>query len=124
MDVKCAFLFAPAKRKIYIELPSRDPRSSRRVVGVLNRALYGTRDAPQLWGEEVKRKMIALGFTSSTLQPSVYHHKERDIMVVVHVDDFLASGEQDQLDRLNKDMMEMLDLYGTTIGLKATMSMK
>ena len=66
---------------------------------MLNRALYGTRDAPQLWGEEVKRKMIAMGFISSTLQPSVYYHKEKDIMVVVHVDDFLASGEQDQLDR-------------------------
>ena len=67
-------------------------------------------------GEEVKRKMIAMGFTSSTLQPSVYHHKEKDIMVVVHVDDFLASGEQDQLDRLKKDMMETFDLSGTTIG--------
>ena len=32
MDVKCAFLYAPAKRKIYIELPSRDPRSSCGVV--------------------------------------------------------------------------------------------
>ena len=28
MDVKCAFLHAPTKRKIYIELPSRDPGSS------------------------------------------------------------------------------------------------
>ena len=90
MDVKCAFLYAPAKRKIYIKLPSRDPRSSSGVVGVLKRALYGTRDAPQLWGEDVKRKMIAMGFTSSTLQPSVYHNKEKDIMVVVHVDDFLS----------------------------------
>ena len=116
MDVKCAFLYAPAKRKIYIELPSRDPRSSGGVVGVLNRALYGTRDTPQLWGEEVKRKMIAMVFTPSTLQPSVYHHKEKDIIVVVHVDDFLASGEQDQLDRLKKDMMETFDLSGTTIG--------
>ena len=51
MDVKCAFLYAPAKRKIYIELPSRDPRSSSGVVGVLNRALHGTRDAPQLWAK-------------------------------------------------------------------------
>ena len=83
---------------------------------MLNRALYGTCDAPQLWGEEVKRKMMAMRFTSSTLQPSVYHHKEKDIMVVVHVDDFLASGEQDQLDRLKKDMMETFDLSRTTIG--------
>ena len=60
--------------------------------------------------------MIAMGFISSTLQPSVYHHKEKYIMVVVHVDDFLASGEQDQLDRLKKDMMETFDLSGTTIG--------
>ena len=60
--------------------------------------------------------MIAMGFTSSTLQPSVYYHKEKDIMVVVHVEDFPASGEQDQLDRLKKDMMETVDLSGTTFG--------
>ena len=47
---------------------------------------------------------------------SVYHHKEKDIMVVVHVDDFLASGQQDQLDRLKKDMMETFDLSGIRIG--------
>ena len=39
MDVKCAFLYALAKRKIYIEFPSRDRRSSSGVVGVLIRAL-------------------------------------------------------------------------------------
>ena len=60
--------------------------------------------------------MTAIGFTPSTLQPSVYRHKEKDIMVVVHVDDFLASGEQDQLDRLKKDVMETFDVSGTTIG--------
>ena len=32
------------------------------------------------------------------------------------MDDFLASGEQDQLDRLKKDMMETFDLSGTTSG--------
>ena len=35
MDVKCSFLYAPAQRKMYIELPSRDPRSSGGVVGLL-----------------------------------------------------------------------------------------
>ena len=34
MDVKCPFLYAPAKRKIYIALPSRGPRSSGGVVGL------------------------------------------------------------------------------------------
>jgi hypothetical protein len=48
LDVSCAFLYAPIKRRIYIELPEEDPQSSSGdVVGQLEKALYGTRDAPQ-----------------------------------------------------------------------------
>ena len=36
--------------------------------------------------------------------------------MVVHVDDFLASGEQDQLDWFKHVLMETIDLSRTTIG--------
>ena len=50
LDVSCAFLYAPVKRDLFIELPVEDPASaSGEWVGKLQRAMYGTRDSPQMW---------------------------------------------------------------------------
>ena len=116
LDVKCAFLYAKTTRNIYIELPSRDPRSGGAVVGQLQRALYGTRDAPQLWGEEVRRVMLLLGFRPSALQPSVYVHDEKQMMVVVHVDDFLVSGIEGDLVWFANQLKQHFDLKESIIG--------
>ena len=110
LDVKCAFLYAKTQRSIYIELPSRDPRAGGSVVGQLQRALYGTRDAPQLWGAEVQRVMLLLGLRPSVLQPSVYIHDEKQIMVVVHVDDFLCTGDGEALKQLCSDLSQKFEI--------------
>ena len=53
LDVSCAFLYAKVAREIYIELLSEDPLArDGNFVGRLRKALYGTRDAPQLWQRE------------------------------------------------------------------------
>ena len=50
-------------RKIYIRLPPEDPRASDpEVVGKLEKAMYGTRDAPMIWQREVAK------FFESTLR--------------------------------------------------------
>ena len=54
LDVKGAFLHGKTKRNVYIWLPSEDPRSQEGLMGKLNKAMYGTRDAPQVWQEEVR----------------------------------------------------------------------
>ena len=49
-DVKTAFLYGDARRFLYIDLPPEDPlAASGRYVGKLERAMYGTRDAPMIW---------------------------------------------------------------------------
>ena len=54
-DVSCAFLYADIKRRVYIELPTEDPASiNGNMVGTLEKALYGTRDAPE-WHDELSR---------------------------------------------------------------------
>ena len=53
-DVKRAFLFGDARRPLYVELPPEDPLSaSGRYVGKLERAMYGTRDAPMTWQDHL-----------------------------------------------------------------------
>ena len=98
LDVKSAFLYGAARRKIYIELPSADPEAGGSKVGVLHKALYGTRDAPQVWQHEVRRTLTELGFRQSIIQPSVYIHDQKGLYLVVHVDDFLIAGDQSGLD--------------------------
>ena len=93
VDVKRAFLYGNMKRKVYLELPHQDERSTDPgAVGLLKRSMYGTRDAPFIWQEEVRRVMEKMGFIASMLQPVVYHHALRKINAVAHVDDFLCTG--------------------------------
>ena len=58
MDVSCAFLYAKCERSLYIELPELDREPGKDLVGKLNKALYGTKDAPQRWLEELKEHPI------------------------------------------------------------------
>ena len=73
LDVKCAFLYGRTPRDIYIELPDEDPMSADKdYVGKLLKAMYGTRDAPAVWQEEVRALLITLGFTQSKINPCVF----------------------------------------------------
>ena len=105
MDVSCAFLYAPIKRSVYIELPDEDPMKKLGYKGKLDKALYGTRDAPQAWAEELERALVELGFVASKLQPSVFWNREKDLRVVVHVDDLLVEGGLAEL-RWLRDMLK------------------
>ena len=57
IDVRRAFFYAPMKREVYIVLPPEEIVPGECEVGLLHRALYGTRDALQCWSQEVGRFM-------------------------------------------------------------------
>ena len=59
--------------------------------------MYGTRGAPHVWQQMVKRVMCSLGLVMNPLHPCVFSHPERNILVVTHVDDFLCSGDRADL---------------------------
>ena len=116
MDVKCAFLYCVCRRRIYIELPRQDPKhGAADLVGLLQKAMYGTRDAPQIWAKEVQKVMEELGFVISMFQPSVYYHPSKDLIVVVHVDDFLCSGEMKELEWLYDNLAQKFELKKSLI---------
>ena len=111
MDVKCAFLYGDIRRNVYIELPHTDPRyGDGTVVGKLRKAMYGTRDAPQIWSQVVQEAMESLGYKQSKYQPAVYYHPEKDVVVVVHVDDFLATGDGHMLESLYNELSKKFDI--------------
>ena len=45
-----AYFYAPARRKVFVELPPEDQPGDEQMCGLLRYSLYGTRDAAQKLG--------------------------------------------------------------------------
>ena len=98
IDVSSAFLYADVLREIYIELPECDREGiAKGMVGMLLKALYGTRDAPLAWQEALTRFLVDLGFEASKLHPAIFHHPSRNVDIVIHVDDMFCCGDGEGL---------------------------
>ena len=66
--------------------------------GLLGKSMYGTRDAAQNWGEAYMTFMTSIGFTKGIGSPCTFYHKSKDLICVVHGDDFTILGWSTQLD--------------------------
>jgi len=90
----------------------RPPRELRRpgFYWILLRALYGTRRAGKLFGKLVAEILEAAGYLRLQVIPNAYNHPQRDVDVVVHGDDFMADGEDHQLDVLEQTLENAIEL--------------
>ena len=119
MDVRCAFLHGEIQRSVYIELPHTDPRyGDGTLVGKLKKAMYGTRDAPQIWAEVVRSTLDRLGHKQSAFQPAVYYNLEKDVIVVVRVDDFLCTGDGKALEELHVKLSKAFEIKQKTLSME------
>ena len=87
-------------RKVAVELPPEaltQEEQENDLVGILDMSLYGTRDAAVNFQKEVCKLMCSLGFARSKFNTSLYHHKKENLKVLVHGDDFVASGERSRI---------------------------
>ena len=57
MGFKRAFLYGDMPRDVYVEIPSDDDRARPWLVGKLQKAMYGTQDAPAVWQAVVQKMM-------------------------------------------------------------------
>ena len=76
-DVKCAFFYGRTKRSIYIWLPPEDPEYSIGSLGKLEKSMYGARDAPQVWQDEVRSTMKDMQLLGCSTQPGIYYSSAR-----------------------------------------------
>ena len=72
----------------------------------LNKAMNGTREASRQWGVKIRKVKTADLFEELLLCPNTYYKKAADLCLSCHGDDFLASGEKEELDALDKLMAE------------------
>ena len=73
-DVKTAFLYGGARRSLDVELPPEDPlAASGRYVGNLERAVYGTRDAPMIWQDHLRKTLLDMKIKESVTHPGCFN---------------------------------------------------
>ena len=100
IDVAKAYFHAPVKRSVYVRLPDEALETHERdgkTCGKLHYSLYGTRDAAQNWEEKYCQFLVGLGFVRGLSSPCIFHHKLRDMSLVVHGDDFTTLGVESSL---------------------------
>ena len=96
VDVRRAYFHAPARRRVFVELPPEDYQSGgEHMCGLLQYSLHGTRDAAQNWEEELTWTLSDLKLTRGIACPCVWqgHIKGTHIVATVHGDDITIDGE-------------------------------
>jgi hypothetical protein len=106
VDVKKAHLNGRVDQDTWacIELPDEDWEQG--MCGRLLRWLYGMRPAAKAWEEDYAGRLAGIGFTRGRAAPTVFFHPEWQVRLVVHGDDFTATGTQKHLDMLRAAMSE------------------
>ena len=76
-DISRALFHAPAKRKVYVQLPDEDKgKDEGQMCGRLNNPMYGTRDAAQNWFDAYSQQLKPIGFQQGVASPCTLHHPQ------------------------------------------------
>ena len=108
IDICRAYFNAAARREVFVKLPPEDHEEG--MVGKLLKSMYGTRDAAQNWETEYREFMIKhCEFSQCRSTPCMFWHKERELRVVIHGDDFTVLGAHDNLMWFRKMIKERFE---------------
>ena len=98
-DVKRAYFEAKIQRDVCVKIPPEyweGNEDAGDMVGKLHLSMHGTRDAAMNWQEAVAKHLVDAGFTRGISNPCAYHHAARDIITIVHGDNYVCgSWERD-----------------------------
>ena len=115
-DVSRAYFCAPARRQVFVELPSEDKSDGEDMVGELSYSMYGTRDAAQNWGEECASTMQKLGFRRGKASPCTFYHPSRHLRTYIHGDDFVTAGMEKDLTWMKTEIEKFYQIKTQILG--------
>ena len=95
LDISRAHFNGVPAEDTFVELPPERRRDG--VCGKLVSNLYGTRGAAVAWEVDYSGNMEKWGFLRGVASPCIFMHSTRRLMVIVHGDDFLCLGTDDDL---------------------------
>ena len=98
MDVKSAFLNGLLDEEIYMEQPTGFvvPGQSNKVC-LLQKAIYGLKQASRAWNLQFHSVLLDLGFTRTHSDAGVYHRQDAGgstIIIILYVDDITILGDK------------------------------
>ena len=107
-DISVAFWHAllPEDEPIAMHPPRGEEEAG--YIWQMKRAMYGTRQASRLFQEHMKGVLEAAGYAALKVCHQVYHCLETDSMAAIHVDDIIAEGEPEKLDRLDEVLRRLV----------------
>jgi hypothetical protein len=109
VDAKKAHLNPKCEKDVYIELPE-EAECPEGMCGKLNFWLYGFRPAAAAWENHYADKFEEAGFERGVSCGVVFYHKEKDLSVVVHGDDFTFCGVEEDLLWIKELMEEWFEI--------------
>ena len=118
-DIARAFFEAEATRMVCVELPDEAKTAKdweKDNVAILEKSLYGTRDAAANFQSEVKKFMTKLGFNVGKYNVSTYYHKQRQLRTMIHGDDFITVGAREGVKWLRTELERRFEVKTTVIG--------
>ena len=107
LDVARAYFNAPASRPVFIKIPAEDRLASDAgKVAQLNFSFYGTRDAAKNWTATYTGFLNGIGFKTGEGCSCNFAYGTRQLSLIVHGDDFTASGSDADLAWLETKFVE------------------
>ena len=95
MDIKNAFTESQLKEQLYLAPPKGVAVKDGYALRLL-RSLYGLKQSARNWNTLCRDHLIKIGFKQSLADPCLFIHQERQIRLLVYVDDILCATEKDK----------------------------
>lgn len=112
-DFVTAFLNGNLEETVYMQQPPGFEAGSSNQVCRLRKALYGLKQAPRAWHTRLRAELLALGFTSSQADASLFWRREADgqlTLLLCYVDDCLIAGTGSHPDQVITQLASRFDL--------------
>lgn len=98
-DVTNAFLNSLLPYDVYVQCPPGFKVPGK--VWKLKRALYGLKEAPKLWFQNLSSFLTSHGYESCPDEPCLLINKSTGVIIFLYVDDFLLTGPKHQQAEIN-----------------------
>lgn len=114
MDVKTAFLNGPLVELIYMQVPD-GVKTDKNLVCKLNTAIYGLKQSARSLFQHFDKFLNEQGFKNSSVDQCLYcldiNHIDRNIYVILHVDDiFIVTFEDNTMSNFKRYLMNRLSM--------------
>ncbi|XP_060171511.1 uncharacterized mitochondrial protein AtMg00810-like [Lycium barbarum] len=95
LDVKNAFLHGRLKETVYMQQPPGfEDSNAPNHVCLLQKAIYGLKQAPKAWFQRFSEALLHLGFLGSHADSSLFVHRHKGdiVILLLYVDDIVITG--------------------------------